>query len=152
MKLFKRVFFLSCVFILSLLFLSNEAEAAENTAAPQIKQDIIQIQSSEYIKEGNSSIRKKDSQTISSSCSTYSYSSVQQVSCNIYLQVRDKASGNWYTTDSNKRFVNYTSKSVSGSVNFKVEKGHRYRVRTIHSISHYGTIEQLISVTGSLSY
>ncbi|GAE94947.1 hypothetical protein JCM21714_4148 [Gracilibacillus boraciitolerans JCM 21714] len=150
MRNVSRILFVISMAIFSFFFYITDISANEHevTVKPTIKEDIIQVQSANYIKEGNATIRRVHSQTVGSSCNTSSYSSVQQISCTIYLQVQNKTTGQWTNTGKSKRFVNYYSSYVSGSVNFYIQTGYDYRIRSIHTTTQSGTIDQLIAVTG----
>ncbi|SFL94253.1 hypothetical protein SAMN04487943_105194 [Gracilibacillus orientalis] len=151
MQMLAKLLLTSCFLIIGFFLYTSDVKASEQNT-PQIKEDIISVQSTKYIKEGNASIRRVDSQTVGSNCNTSSYSSVQQINCTIYLQVKNKSTGEWVNTGNSKRFVKYSSSYVSGRVNFRIEKGFEYRIRTLHAISHYGNYEQFYSVTGRIKY
>ncbi|MGP4040023.1 hypothetical protein ACTWP4_09035 [Gracilibacillus sp. D59] len=151
MQMLAKVLLTSCVLIIGFFLYSSDVEASEHDK-PQIKKDIISVQSTNYIKDGNASIRRVDSQTVGSSCSTSSYSSVQQISCTIYLQVKNKSTGQWVNTGNSRRFANSYSSYVSGSVNFRIQRGYEYRIRTYHTATRYDNTEYLYATTGSLRY
>ncbi|SHN30886.1 hypothetical protein [Gracilibacillus kekensis] len=149
----KYVLILFLAFIGFFFYTSDiSANEREVTVKPEIKEDLIQVQSTKYIKEGNASIRRVNSRTMGSSCNTSSYSSVQQISCTINLQVKNKSTGRWTDTGQSKKFLNYYSSYVSGSVNFAVQTGYDYRIRTLHTTSQYGIKEQLSAVTGQIKF
>ncbi|MGN8647216.1 hypothetical protein ACTNEO_15130 [Gracilibacillus sp. HCP3S3_G5_1] len=141
----------SCILIIGFFLYTSEVNALEGNA-PQIKEDIISVQSTRYIKEGNASIRRVDSQTVGGRCNTSSYSSVHQISCTINLQVKNKSTGQWVNTGNSRRFAKNNSSYVSGSVNFRIERGFDYRIRATHITSRYSSTEQLTSTTGYIRY
>ncbi|WP_058305915.1 hypothetical protein [Gracilibacillus massiliensis] len=154
MKKAQKYVMITFLALIGLFFYTSDISASEReiTVKPEIKEDLIQAQSTNYIKEGNASIRRVNSRTVGSSCNTSSYSSVQQISCNINLQVKNKSTGQWTNTGQSKRFVNYYSSYVSGSTNFAIQTGYEYRIRTLHTTSQYGIIEQLTAITGRIKY
>lgn len=151
MQMLGKALLTSCVLIIGFFLFTSDVDASEQTT-PQIKEDIISVQSTNYIKEGNSSIRKLDSKRIGSNCDTSSYSSVQKITCTINLQVKNKSTGQWVNTGNSKRFVDNSSSYVSGSVHFTIVKGYEYRIRTVHSITHNSSYESLISITPGLKF
>ncbi|MDX8046407.1 DUF6147 family protein [Gracilibacillus sp. S3-1-1] len=141
----------SCILIIGFLLFSVDVDASIEDS-PQVTTEIMDTQSSKYIKNGNASFSKVDAKTAGARCNTSSYSSVQQISCSIHLQVKNKATGAWVNTGNSKRFTERNSSFVSGSVNFKIEKNYEYRIHTVHTILKDTKSEQLYAVTNAIKF
>lgn len=141
------------VFIGLFLFMPHANATALDVKVQSEDQDSnIGIQAKQYLKEGNVSIRKPNINTVLASCDSSSYSNVQQISCTTYLDVKNRSTGKWTYTGQSYRFTNRYTAHVSGSVRFTIVRGYEYRIRSIHTVSHNGILENLGAATPGLQY
>lgn len=141
------------VFIGLFLFMPHaDASALEVKVKSEELDSKIGIQAKKYLKEGNVSIRKPDTNTVLASCDSSSYSNVQQISCTTYLDVKNRSTGQWTYSGQSYRFTDRYTSFVSGSVRFTIVRGYEYRIRSIHTVTHNGILENLRAVTPGIQY
>ncbi|WP_163539468.1 DUF6147 family protein [Gracilibacillus sp. YIM 98692] len=146
MKVIGKLVLMSAIMCLSSVLFTPEI-SAQDSPPKSSSEDSINIQSTDYIRDGEASINKQDADTVTGSCSTTSYSYVDRIHCEIYLQVWDEENGTWEEAGVREEFMNYDDNHVFGDTSFDVPKGFYYRFRSIHKTVHNGKIEVLTGTT-----
>ncbi len=62
--------------------------------------------------------------------------------------MKNKNTGKWHNKGQTYRFKKYFATRINGSVNFKVDKGKYYRIKTMHKVNQSGVVEKTTSYTG----
>lgn len=165
MKMIKRlgILFVTTLIVLSGLLVQECFAAGNNKLPPAPTEGIpsknltsgegstssfdFNIESTQYLMSGNSSIELISSSKVRVSGNTKSYSSVDKITVNLYLQRWDDSKEQWVDVLSVGGASNYNSSVVSNSKEVGVSSGYYYRTRAQHIVSNSGVLEQSNSMS-----
>ena len=104
---------------------------------------IVFPMSTNYLKVGHCYIIGNSDSQVEVKGDTESYSTVDTIAVDLYLQQWDESSGVWSDVVHVGEFKNFNSTTVSGGKTVNVPADHYYRTRALHWVSHDGELEQL---------
>ncbi|KXG42629.1 hypothetical protein U473_00140 [Tepidibacillus decaturensis] len=110
-------------------------------------EESIEIQSTQYIKSWNTNINNLSVNIVNVSGFTDSYSTVETISVDLYLQYWDSGQGKWVDLVHVGEFKQSNTSHVAGTDDVAVSSGFYYRTRGIHYIIENGTVEETSSVS-----
>ena len=103
------------------------------------------LNSFQYLMGGQSYIGSVSSTQISVSGNTKSFSTVDTIAVDLYLQRWDNAKSQWLDVSYIGEFKNTNSSIAQGSKNISISGGHYYRTSAKHWVSKGGATEKDIS-------
>jgi hypothetical protein len=107
----------------------------------------VEVQATQYIKNWGTSIGNLSGNIVNVSGFTDSYSSVDTIAIDLYLQYWDSALGKWVDLAHVGEFKDVNTDHVYGADDLAVSSGFYYRTRGIHYVIENGTVEQINSVS-----
>ncbi|MFT9485962.1 MAG: DUF6147 family protein [Tepidibacillus sp.] len=162
MKQLKKVgILLLTAWMISGVFFTDTSLAADKTQLPPAPtegtpsknsnfdsmEESIEIQSTQYIKSWNTNINNLSVNIVNVSGFTDSYSTVETISVDLYLQYWDSGQGKWVDLVHVGEFKQSNTSHVAGTDDVAVSSGFYYRTRGIHYIIENGTVEETSSVS-----
>jgi len=102
----------------------------------------LSTQATQYLASGDSFISYVSSTRVTVGGNTKSYSTVDTIAVDLYLQRWDSAQSQWVDVLYVGRFQNTNTSVVSGSKDVNAVSGYYYRTRANHWISEGGIVEQ----------
>lgn len=107
----------------------------------------INSQSTQFIKNWETAITSLSGNIVNVKGSTDSYSSVDTIAVDLYLQYWDNAQSKWIDLAHVGEFKAVNAVRITGSDDVAVSSGFYYRTRGLHYVIENGTVEQINSVS-----
>ncbi|WP_019537528.1 hypothetical protein [Paenibacillus ginsengihumi] len=115
--------------------------------ASKIAENLLGVQSTEYLKVWRSSINQLSGTKVRLSGSTDTYDDVNLIEVHLYLQYWNEGASRWDDISGPHIFSKTSSSKVSGSVDITLSSGYYYRTKAVHRATSNAETEQQVSFT-----
>lgn len=106
--------------------------AAGAEGASKIAENLLGVQSTEYLKTWKSSINQLTGTKVRIAGSTETYEAVNLIEVSLYLQYWNEGASRWDDVSGANKFTKVSGSTISGSADIAVSSGQYYRTRAVH--------------------